>query len=139
MSVTLKEFVEQTLLDITSAVDNAQKSSALSIAPGFVEGQVQLEPQMIQFAVQVSVSEEQQKSGNGEVSVPVINILKAGIEANVLDKSESLVSQSISFSVPVYFQTKKMNAQRQRVMLREKDIGVRSFLTEDVGDVFLRQ
>ncbi len=106
MSITLKQFVEQSLLDITNAVDNAQKSSPLCIAPGFVEGQVQLEPQMVQFSVQVTVSEEKQKTGSGEISAPIINILKAGIEGEISQKSESSSSQNINFSVPVYFQAK---------------------------------
>jgi hypothetical protein len=106
MSVTLKDFVQQALLDITTAVNNAKEQSPLSIAPGFVEDQIQLEPQMIEFSVHVSVSEEKSKSGKGEVSVPIIQIVKATVDGELSRKNEQTTSQALKFSVPVYFQAK---------------------------------
>ena len=106
MSVTLKDFVQQALLDITTAVSNAKESSPLSIAPGFVEGTIQLEPQMIEFSVHVSVSEETKKGGKCEVSVPVIQIVKAAVDGEFSNKNEQTTTQALKFSVPVYFQGK---------------------------------
>ena len=104
MSVTLKQFVEQALLDITTAVDNAKRKSPVSIAPGFVEGQVQMSPQMVDFAIQVTVSEEKNKTGKGEASATIISVLKASTSGEVGSKNEEITTQSISFSVPIYFQ-----------------------------------
>jgi Trypsin-co-occurring domain 2 len=106
MSVSLKDFVQQALLEITTAVNNAKKHSPLSIAPGFVEGKIQLEPQMIEFSVHVSVSEQNSKSGKGEVSVPIIQIVKAAVDGEVSSKNEQTTTQVLKFSVPVYFQAK---------------------------------
>lgn len=107
MSVTLKQFVEQTLLDITCAVDSVKKISPIPIAPGFVEGEKQLEPQMIEFSVQVTVSEEKSSKGEGEISVPIISIMKASVGGEVENKNEQVTTQSLKFSIPVYFQAKK--------------------------------
>ncbi len=109
MSVTLKDFVQQALLDITTAVNNAIEQSPLAIAPGFVEGQKQLEPQMIEFSVHVSASEEKSKSGKGEVSVPIIQIVKAAVGGEFSSKNEQTTTQTLKFSVPVYFQAKHSN------------------------------
>ncbi|MCE7914307.1 MAG: hypothetical protein DYH15_06375 [Nitrosomonas sp. PRO4] len=104
MSITLKDFVQQTLLDITTAVSNAKEQSPLSIAPGFVEGQIQLEPQKIEFSVHVSVSEEKSKSGKSGVSIPIIQIVKATVDGELSSKNEQTTTQTLKFSVPVYFQ-----------------------------------
>lgn len=106
MSVTLKDFVQQALLDIMTAVNDAKKQSPLSIAPGFVEGKIQLEPQLIEFSVHVAVSEEKSKSGTGEVSVPIIQIVKATVDGEFSSKNEKTTTQALKFSVPVYFQAK---------------------------------
>jgi len=107
MSVSLHDFVKQALLDITTAVHEAQQNSPHWIAPGHVEGKKQLDPQMIEFSVQVTASEETRKKGEGEISVPVITIIKAGISGTIDSAKESLTTQSLKFSVPVYFQSPK--------------------------------
>ena len=43
----LDEYVKQTLMDITNGVSEAQKESQLYIAPGFVENQKVVAPQMV--------------------------------------------------------------------------------------------
>lgn len=107
MSVTLKQFVEQVLLDITRAVDDAKKEAPIPIAPGYVEGQAQIEPQLIEFSIQVEVSEEQTGKGKGDVSVPIISVVKASAGGEIGKRSEKTTTQSLKFSVPVYFQSKK--------------------------------
>lgn len=106
MSVTLKQFIEQTLLDITQAVAKAKEESPLAIAPGFVEGMKQLKPQLIEFSVQVVVSEEHLTKGKGDITVPIISIIKASAGGEVSNKNEQFTTQSLKFSVPVYFQSK---------------------------------
>lgn len=107
MSVTLKQFVEQTLLDITRAVDKAKKESPIPIAPGYVDGKGQNEPQMIEFSVQVTVAEEKSHKGKGDVSVPIISIIKTSVGGEIGNKNEQTTTQCLKFSVPVYFQAIK--------------------------------
>ena len=107
MSVTLKQFVEQVLLDITRAVDKAKEDSPIPIAPGYVEGQAQIEPQFIEFSIQVAVSEEESGKRKGDVSVPIISIIKASAGGEINTRNERITTQSLKFSVPVYFQSKK--------------------------------
>jgi len=104
MSITLKDFVQQALLDITTAVNTAKEQSSLSIAPGYVEGQKQLEPQMIEFSIHVYVSEEKNKSGKSEISIPIIQIVKAAVDGEFSSKNEQTTTHALKFSVPVYFQ-----------------------------------
>lgn len=107
MSVTLHDFVKQTLLDISNAVHEAQLVAPHWIAPGRFEGKPELTPQMIEFSVQVSASEEKKQRGEGEISVPVITLLKAGVSATLDSVKESQTTQTLKFSVPVYFQSRK--------------------------------
>ena len=109
MNVTLRQFVEQTLLDITKAVHCAQKASPHAIAPGFLEGEKQLEPQMIEFSIQVVASQEKTLKGKGDVSVPIISIVKASAEGEINTNNEQTTTQNLKFSVPVYFQSKTNN------------------------------
>ena len=51
MSITLKRFVEQVLLDVTRAVEKAKEGSPFAIAPGYVEGLIQWEAQLIEFSI----------------------------------------------------------------------------------------
>ena len=88
----LKEFITQTLLDITEAVTEAQTKSLLHIAPGTVEGEVVRSPSTVRFEVSVSVSSE----AGGGISVWSMGDIKTG-------KSSAHVN-NISFEVPVYFQ-----------------------------------
>ena len=107
MSVSLKDFVQQTLLDITNAVNDAKEKAPLWIAPGSFEDQKQLEPQMIEFSVQVAASEENTNTGKGELSVPIVTILKASVGGEIDSKNGKTTSHTLKFSVPVYFQSKK--------------------------------
>jgi len=107
MNVSLHDFVKQTLLDITNAVHEAQKLSPHAIAPGYVEGKAQLVPQMIEFTVQVTASEERRQKGEGEVSIPLITIVKAGIAGTIDSAKDNQTTQTLKFSVPVYFQSPK--------------------------------
>ncbi|MCG8550548.1 MAG: hypothetical protein MI799_09130 [Desulfobacterales bacterium] len=106
MAVTLKDFVEQALIDITTAVNQAKEKSPLCIAPGVVEGEMQLEPQLVDFTIQVEVSEDKNKAIDGKVSVPIISVLKASAGAKTDHKNREMTTQNINFSVPVYFQSK---------------------------------
>jgi hypothetical protein len=106
MSVSLKDFVRQTLLDITNAVDEAKSRSPLSIAPGFVEGTIQLEPQMIEFSVQVSALEEKSSKGQGQLSIPIVTVLKASASGDITSSNEKTTTHTLKFSVPVYFQSR---------------------------------
>ena len=82
-------------MSVTEGVFEAKNDAKFWIAPGFVEGNKILEPQLIQFEVGVTVSKE----GNGHITV--FSIAEAGGKA----KSEHV--NRISFSVPVYFQSPK--------------------------------
>jgi hypothetical protein len=93
----LEDFVKQTLLDITNGVAEAQKSSKLWIAPGKVEGQAQLSPQMVAFEVAVTVSKE----GGGGISVWSIGEIKGSAAAESVNK--------IAFEIPVFFQSQTPN------------------------------
>ena len=73
---------------------------------GSFEGQAQTEPQMVEFSVQVVVSERQKQSGKGEISVPIISVIKAKVGGEINSKNESITTQNLKFSVPVYFQAK---------------------------------
>jgi hypothetical protein len=88
----LDEFVKQTLLDITNGVAEAQLSTKLYIAPGFVENQKLTSAQMVKFEVAVTVSKE---TGGG-IKIWTLGDLKAG--------GSSEQTNRISFEVPVYFQ-----------------------------------
>lgn len=90
----LKDFVKQTLLDITNGVSEAQNSAPLWIAPGRVEGEKVKEPQMVNFEVIVITGKE----GGGSISVWSA---KAGAKANMEHTNR------ISFSVPIYLQAPK--------------------------------
>lgn len=107
MSVSLHDFVKQTLLDITTAVHEARETSPLWIAPGTYENKKNLLPQLIEFSVQVTASEAKTEKGEGKLSVPVITIVKAGIAGSIDTSKESQTTQTLKFSVPVYFQSLK--------------------------------
>ncbi len=106
MSITLKRFVEQVLLDVTRAVEKAKEGSPFAIAPGYVEGLIQWEPQLIEFSIQVAVSEGETHKGKGEVAVPIISLVKASVGGELGKKNEKITTQNLKFSVPVYFQSK---------------------------------
>jgi len=106
MNISLQSYIEQALLEITSGVETARGKSQIPIAPGFVGGTVQPEPQMIEFTIQVAVSETKSKTGKGDVSLPVINVLKAGVGGELGSENQHSTTQTIKFSVPVYFQGK---------------------------------
>ena len=107
MSISLKDFVKQTLLDITTAVDEAKHQSPVWIAPGRFENKRQLDPQMIDFSVQVSVSEEKVKKGSGDASLPLVTVLKVNASGELSKSDERMTTQTLKFSVPVYFQSKR--------------------------------
>lgn len=88
----LDEFVKQTLLDITNGVAQAQAEAKLWIAPGKVEGEPRITPQMVSFEVAVTVNKE----GSGGVSVWSVGEVKGGASSESVNR--------ISFEVPVYFQ-----------------------------------
>jgi hypothetical protein len=111
MSVTLHDFVKQALLDISNAVHEAQCSAPHWIAPGRFEEKPILNPQMIEFSVQVSATEEKKQKGEGEISVPVITIFRASIAGEIDSVTEKQTTQTLKFSVPVYFQSRKKEAE----------------------------
>jgi len=113
MTISLHDFVKQTLLDITNAVYDARRKAPLSIAPGYVEGKKQLQPQMIESAVQVVASEEKTQNGEGQISVPAISILKAGLTGALGTSDEKSITQSLRFSVPVCFQAPRDKDQAE--------------------------
>ncbi len=106
MNVTLKSYIEQALLEITSGVKYAREKSQIPIAPGFVGGAVQPEPQMIEFVIQVAVSETKSETGKGEISAPIISVLKAGVGGELARENQQSTTQTVKFSVPVFFQGK---------------------------------
>ena len=93
----LEDFVKQTLLDITNGVAEAQKTARLWIAPGKVEGEPKLAPQMVAFEIAVTVSKE----GGGGINVWSLGEIKGSASSESLNK--------ISFEVPVYFQAQTPN------------------------------
>jgi len=110
MSISLKMYIETALLEITKGVESAANKSQIPIAPAHVEGVIQSDPQQIEFVIQATVTEQVKKSGSGkaEVSIPFISVIKANIGGEVDNAMENSTAQTISFSVPVYFQGKKV-------------------------------
>lgn len=106
MDITLKSYIEHALLEITSGVDAAREKSKVPIAPGYAGGVIQPEPQFVEFSIQVAVSEQNSKSGKGDISVPVINVIKAGVGGELTSSNEHVTTQAIKFQVPVFFQAK---------------------------------
>ena len=88
----LDEYVKQTLLDITKGVSAAQKETPLWIAPGYVEGNAVLSPQLVTLDINVTVNKE----GGGGIQVWSIGELNA--------KGSAEHTNRISFAVPIYFQ-----------------------------------
>jgi len=78
-------------LDITNGVHDAKEDAKLSIAPGFLEGEIIKKPQDVFFEILVTTSKE----GGGR-----INVFSLG-DAKALGKQEN--SHRLTFSVPVYF------------------------------------
>ncbi|WP_156790768.1 hypothetical protein [Rhodobacter ferrooxidans] len=93
----LDEFVKQTLLDITNGVADAQETAKLWIAPGTVEGEPKLAPQMVSFEVALTVN----KGGGGGISVWSLGDLKGQASSESMNR--------VSFDVPVYFQSQTPN------------------------------
>ncbi len=91
----LKDFVKQTLMDITNGVAEAQRGAPLWIAPGHVEGEKVIAPQLVSFEVGVTTNTD----GGGEISVWSVGSAKAERSVEHVNK--------IAFSVPVYFQARK--------------------------------
>jgi hypothetical protein len=54
----LKDFIKQTLLDITQGVEQAQGEASVWIAPGRVMGKEQLEPLFVSFETAVTISKD---------------------------------------------------------------------------------
>lgn len=92
----LEEYVHQTLLDITNGVSKAQIDAPSWIAPGAIEGQMLLTPQMVSFEVIVTTSKE---AGGG---ITVLSI------ADAKAKGQHQQVNKISFDVPIYFQSRKI-------------------------------
>ena len=111
MSISLKEYIETALMEITEGVEGAATKSRIPIAPANVEGVIQREPQFIEFEIQATVTEQKTKSGSGKVeaSIPFISVIKANVGGGLESASENSTAQKIKFSVPVYFQGKKSN------------------------------
>jgi len=108
----LDEYVKRTLLDITKGVTEAQKVSQLHIAPGFVENEAIITPQMVAFEIAVTVNKE---AGGG------INVWSIG---DVKAQGSSERTNRISFEVPVYFQSpteqnERHYTRRDKKQLRE--------------------
>ena len=88
----LKDFVKQSLLDITEAVAEAQEETKLFIAIGVVEGEVQKAPQSVNFEVAVTVSGD----AEGVISVLGLGELKgAGVRESI---------SKLTFDIPVHLQ-----------------------------------
>ncbi|MCR9123771.1 MAG: hypothetical protein NXH91_16010 [Phyllobacteriaceae bacterium] len=86
----LDEYVKQTLLDITNGVADAKQEAMLRIAPGMIDGQPIVEPQMVRFEVAVTISNE----AGGGIKVFSLGDLKA--------QGTSAHTNKIAFEVPVY-------------------------------------
>jgi hypothetical protein len=87
----LKDFVKQTLLDITDGIEEARKKSSIPIAPTIINGvNVTPAPQNVSFEIAVTLSKE---GGAG------IDVLPLGLKGKI--SSEHV--NRISFQVPLYF------------------------------------
>ena len=95
--MNLEDFVQQTLLDITNGVNSAQKKSPLWIAPGRVEGEKVISPQIVSFEVIVTTTHE----GGGKIKVWSAAEAGGNIAAENTNK--------IAFGVPIYFQAPRSN------------------------------
>lgn len=107
MVVSIKDFVKASLLEIAEAVVEARNEARVNIAPGYVEGLPQLEPQNVHFELLVEVIDQTKIAGEAHATASFLGVIKAGVGTDgQLDKSASN-SQKIAFSVPVYFQSPK--------------------------------
>lgn len=107
--IDLKNFIEQALLDITDAVDNARAKSKAPIAPGNLyskNGRKTFdELQLIEFdlATHVVTSEE---SGKIEAKIAVCGV-SLGIDSKLGDAKEASTTSRIKFQVPVAFNARR--------------------------------
>lgn len=101
----LKEFIKSVLVDICTAVDEAQdnvKESA--IAPGSIDG-VQVErEQLINFEISVTASDALEGKGDGKIQV-----FSSGAAVGAKVNKETKNVNKISFQVPVYYSAKFNN------------------------------
>ena len=86
----LKDFIEQSLLEICEGIQNAKPKTDIAIAPGQLNGVPIQEANKIKFNIMVTT---EQSGGGG------INILPIDISGNL---SHQNVNQ-IEFEVPIYF------------------------------------
>ncbi|MCC8932295.1 hypothetical protein [Rhizobium sp. 'Codium 1'] len=96
----LDEFVKQFLLDITKAVADAQETSLLYVAPGYVNKICQDGAQNVKFEVAVTVNAE----GGGGISVLSFGDLKGSIARETVSRG--------SFEVPVHFTAPTIHNKR---------------------------
>jgi hypothetical protein len=109
----LDEYVKQTLLDITNGVEQAQREALLFIAPGSINGERIIQPQMVGFEVVVTVSRE----AGGGISVFSVGDLKAQGNSEHINR--------ISFEVPIYLNAptplNPMHHSRQEKPVADKE------------------
>jgi len=96
----LDEFVKQSLLDITKGVADAQETSLLYVASGYVNKIRQDGAQNVKFEVAVTVNAE----GGGGISVLSFGDLKGSIARETVSR--------VSFEVPVHFTAPTIHSKR---------------------------
>ena len=87
----LKDYVKQTLLDITQGVADARSEACLCIAPGYFHDVAQTDPSMVTFEVAISVS----KDDKGKIEIVSFAVAEGNYSTESYNK--------VSFSVPVFF------------------------------------
>lgn len=94
----LKDYIKQTLLDITQAVGEARREACLCIAPGRFNDKEQNDPSMVAFEIAVTVS----KDGGGKIEIFSVVATGGNYSTESFNK--------VSFSVPVYFNSGPMHS-----------------------------
>jgi hypothetical protein len=99
MNISIQEFVRDALLQIVKGVDEARDQTDISIAPSFVEGNLQKLGNSVHFDLSITISKDA-KGG-----LKVANIVEVGGTAS------SMTLNRVSFDVPVWFQGRKTGKQ----------------------------
>jgi hypothetical protein len=110
-TLSLKEFIEQTLIEVCEAVESARDSYGYIAPPEFVTANSKEKASIIDFDVAITVSDSEANevtSGSSIGGGMKIAVVKAetGIQDQKREAQDSSVSRvsRIKVSIPVYFQ-----------------------------------
>lgn len=107
MSIQLSDFIELTLLEIDRGVSSARAAAESDIAPPWDYGiKADGQPQLVEFELSVEVQETESSSRESEAKAR-LSVIGGGLKGAKTQDSQTVVGQSIRFSVPIYLQFHK--------------------------------